>query len=107
MVSARVRKPAFARGLPPMCAAYGKTDQGRRRHRFLAQVEEGRANGGGDPRRDWKARAEEAGRIILLSLFFTKCPSVCDTVAINRKSAEERLFMRFFQSVTIKQPVKY
>lgn len=29
-----------------------------------------------------------------------------DTVAINKKSAEERLFMRFSQSVTIKQAVK-
>lgn len=34
------------------------------------------------------------------------CLSVYDTVAINKKSAEERLFIRFSQSVTIKQPVK-
>lgn len=33
-------------------------------------------------------------------------PSVYDTVAINTKSAEEGLFIRFSQSVTIKQPVK-
>lgn len=39
-------------------------------------------------------------------LFFMSCPSVYDTVAINKKSSEERLFIRFSQSVTIKQPVK-
>lgn len=34
------------------------------------------------------------------------CPSAYDTVAINKKSAEGGLFIRFSQSVTIKQPVK-
>lgn len=51
-----------------------------------------------------RGQRRQAG--LFFSLFFTSCPSVCDTVAINRKSAEERLFMRFSQSVTIKQPVK-
>lgn len=34
------------------------------------------------------------------------CPSVYDTVAINKMSAEEGLFIRFSPSATIKQPVK-
>lgn len=52
----------------------------------------------------WTDREEEGGRSVS---FFMSLPSVYDTVAINKRSAEEWLFIRSIsQSEHIKKPMK-
>lgn len=52
----------------------------------------------------WTDREEEGGRFVS---FFMSFPSVYDTVAINKRSAEEWLFIRSIsQSEHIKKPMK-